>query len=185
MRRVLVVLLLIVLGVIGFIATRPPSFHIERSATVAAPAEVLFAKVSNLHNWAEWSPWEKLDPNMTRSFEGAESGVGAGYHWAGNDKVGEGRMTVTEAEPSSKVGIRLEFVKPFQAVNTCSFTFVPAEGGTRVTWSMDGKNDFMAKAFSLFMNMDKQVGGDFEKGLASLKTVAEATPAAPDSMTAN
>jgi len=171
-KKVLLALLVIVAGLCTFILTRPDTFHIERTATVAAPPEIVYARLDNFHSWPEWSPWEKLDPNLKRSYSGPDSGPGASYSWVGNDKVGEGRMTILEATPASKVAMKLEFIKPFQATDTATFTLVPEGTSTKVTWSMDGKNNFMSKTFSLFMNMDKMVGADFEKGLANLNTIA-------------
>lgn len=171
-KKILLALLVIVAGLCTFILTRPATFHIERSATVAAPPEIVYARLDNFHRWPEWSPWEKLDPNMKRTYSGPESGPGASYAWTGNDKVGEGRMTIEEATPASKVAMKLEFIKPFPATNTATFVLVPEGNATKVTWAMDGKNNFMSKAFSVFMNMDKMVGTDFEKGLANLNTIA-------------
>ncbi|MFO0757224.1 MAG: SRPBCC family protein [Byssovorax sp.] len=167
-----VVLVLFILVV----ATRPSSFHVERSATIKAPPAAARAAVADFHGWQAWSPWEKLDPGMKKTFTGPASGTGAVYEWVGNDKVGEGRMTITEAT-ADKVTIRLEFIKPFASTNTTTFTFTPSGSETKVTWAMDGHNDFMGKAFSMFMDMDKMVGGDFERGLAALKQVAESAPA--------
>jgi uncharacterized protein YndB with AHSA1/START domain len=156
------------------IATRPAEFRIERSTTVSAPPEVVFAQVNDFRAWPAWSPWEKLDPTMKRTHSGAPSGVGASYAWLGNDDVGEGKMTIEKSEPPSTVGIKLEFIKPFAATNTTTFTFANTSSGTKVTWAMEGKNNFGAKAASLFMDMDQLVGADFERGLASMKTVSEA-----------
>jgi len=155
------------------VMTRPATFHIERSIGVAAPPAAVFAQVNDFHTWAAWSPWEKLDPQMKKTFEGPATGVGSMYAWTGNDKVGEGKMTIQKSDPPSQVLIKLEFLKPFAATNTATFTFAPAPEGSKVTWAMDGENNFVAKAFSMFMDMDKMVGGDFEKGLAELKTIAE------------
>src|SRR5688572_24696154 len=158
------------------IATRPAEFRIERSTAISAPPEVVFAQVNDFRAWPAWSPWEKLDPGMKRTHSGAPSGVGAMYAWSGNDDVGEGRMTIEKSDPSSTIGIKLEFIKPFAATNQATFTFAPSGNSTKVTWAMDGKNGFAAKAASLFMDMDKLVGADFERGLASLKTIAESPP---------
>jgi Polyketide cyclase / dehydrase and lipid transport len=187
MKRFLIALVILVAVLVAFVATRPPRFHVERTATIAAPAEVIFPHLNDFHAWTAWSPWEKLDPNMVRTYGGAESGAGATYHWVGNDKVGEGNMTITESDPSRDLEIRLEFLKPWKATNTAKFVLAPAAGGTQVTWSIDGNHDFAGKAMSLMMDMDKMLGGDFEKGLAELKTVAEAeavaVPAVVDSAT--
>ena len=174
MKKVLLVLMILVVAALGFVATRPDTFHVERSASIAASSDSVFAKIDDFHHWASWSPWEKLDPQMVKTFEGPASGVGASYHWAGNNKAGEGRMTIIESDPGRKVAIKLEFLKPWKATNACVFTLTPEATGTRVTWTLDGNNDFMAKAMSAFMSMDKMVGGDFEKGLSSLKTLTEA-----------
>lgn len=164
---VLVVLLLIV------IALQPSDFRITRSAHLAAPAYVVYENVNTLNKWEAWSPWAKLDPNAKSTFEGPASGLGSSMTWNGNNKVGEGRMTITDNQPNQRVEIKLEFLRPFKAVNTAEFTFKPEGGQTLVTWTMTGKNNFMGKAFSLFVNCDKMVGNDFEKGLASLSSVTE------------
>ena len=155
------------------VAMQPAHYHIERSATMNAPAPVVFNQVNDFHKWDAWSPWAKLDPNMKQSYEGAAAGPGAMYSWTGNSQVGEGRMTITDSKPSELVKIKLEFVKPFAATNATNFTFAPQGNQTAVKWTMDGDNTFMGKAFGLFMNMDKMVGGDFDKGLAQMKAVAE------------
>ena len=157
-------------------ATRPATFHVERSITIAAPAESAFAQVNDFHAWRAWSPYEKLDPEMTRTYSGPASGAGASYAWAGSGKVGEGRMTIEKSDAPSLVSIKLEFTKPFAATNAATFTFAPVPEGTRVTWAMDGRNNFAAKAMQLLIDMDKMVGGDFERGLAALKSVAESAP---------
>jgi len=179
-KTLIVVAALVVVFVI-IVATRPARFRIARSATIAAPSEIVFAQVNDFHAWQAWSPWEKKDPAMKRTHEGPPSGRGAVYAWAGNKEVGEGRMTLTESRPAELIRIRLDFLKPFAATNESEFTFTPrGDGGqTEVIWSMTGHNGFMAKAFCMFMDMDKLVGSDFEKGLASMKTIAEssATPA--------
>ena len=170
LKKVALALVLILVGLAVFVATRPAEFRIVRSRTVAAPPDVVHAYVNDLHKWPEWSPWEKLDAAMKREYSGAPAGPGAAYHWSGNDEVGEGRMTITDSRPPQSVTIRLEFLKPFAATNTTQFDLAPSGSGTNVTWAMTGHNNFMAKAFSAFMDMDKMVGADFEKGLAGLDT---------------
>jgi hypothetical protein len=170
LKKIALALVLILVGLAVFVATRPAEFRIVRSRTVAAPPDVVHAYVNDLHKWPEWSPWEKLDPAMKREYSGAPAGPGAAYHWSGNDDVGEGRMTITDSRPPQSVTIRLEFLKPFAATNTTQFDFAPSGSGTNVTWAMTGHNNFMAKAFSAFMDMDEMVGADFEKGLAGLDT---------------
>jgi len=168
-----VVLVVVVLAVI--VALQPSEFRIERSAVIAAPAAAVFAQVNDFHSWETWSPWAKLDPAAKNSFEGAPAGKGAAFAWAGNSKVGEGRMTITESRPNELVRIKLEFLKPFDATNTAEFTFRPEGERTAVTWSMYGHNNFISRAVFLFVNMDKALGGEFEKGLASMKSAAEAS----------
>lgn len=162
-----VVLLVIV------VATRPARFRIERSIAIAAPPETPFAQVNDFRAWGAWSPYERKDPQMTRTYDGPPAGTGAVYAWSGNHEVGKGRMTIVRSESPSALAIELEFFEPFVATNTATFAFVPVPGGTRVTWAMDGRNGFLGKAISLVMDMDAMVGGDFEKGLAALKSVSE------------
>ena len=166
------VILAAVAVLLAVVATRPDQFRIERSTTIAAPPEVIFPLVSDFHQWARWSPWEKLDPAMKKTFSGA--GVGAVSAWEGNSKAGAGRMTMTESKPSERVAIQLEFFRPMRATNLTDFTFKPTASGAAVNWSMSGHNAFMAKAFGLFMNIEQMVGKDFEEGLASLKRLSEA-----------
>ena len=156
------------------VALQPADFRVERSITISAPAAVVFARVNDLHRWQEFSPWAKLDPAAKNTFEGPAAGVGAVFAWAGNDDIGAGRMTISESRPDELVRMTIDFLKPFAATNTTDFTFKPQGGQTLVTWSITGKNSFMAKAVSLLINMDKTVGGDFEKGLADLKSLSEA-----------
>lgn len=181
LKKIALGLAAVVVVLVIVIATRPADFEISRSRTIAAPPEVAFAWLNDFHRWPDWSPWEKLDPAMKREVGGAPAGPGATYHWVGNDQVGEGRMTITDSQPPRSVTIRLEFLKPFPATNTTVFDLAPNGGGTTVTWRMSGHNNFMAKAFSLFMDMDAAVGPDFERGLANLDaaTAASSATAAP------
>jgi len=176
LKKILLALAVIVIVVVVVVAVQPSGFRVERTATISAPAPAVFGQVNDFHNWEAWSPWAKLDPTMRQAFEGAPAGTGAIYTWTGNKQVGEGRMTVTESRPNELIRIRLEFLKPFAATNTAEFAFKPEGNQTVVTWSMVGKNNFMAKAVHLVVNMDRMVGGDFEKGLARMKSVAEAAP---------
>jgi hypothetical protein len=176
--QILIGVVAVVVLFVGVVATRPAKFRIERSITIAAPPEKAFVHVNDFHKWVGWSPWEALDPTMKKTFEGAAEGVGSVYSWVGNGKVGEGRMTIERSVAPSFVGLKLEFFKPWAATNPTTFSFDPVPEGTKLTWAMDGTNNFSAKAFSLFMNMDKLVGRDFERGLAALKKLAEGTSAA-------
>jgi uncharacterized protein YndB with AHSA1/START domain len=166
---VAIILLLLV------IATRPSVFHVERSIAIDRPPANAFALVNDFHAWASWSPFERLDPQMKKTFEGAAAGAGAIYTWSGNDKAGQGRMTIQKSDEPSLISIQLQFLKPWNATNIATFTFVPEANGTKVTWAMDGQKNFALKAFSLFMNMDRMLGSDFERGLAAMKTAAESS----------
>jgi len=175
-KKILLGLVIIVVLLLVVIALQSSTYHVERTATINAPAPVVFAQVNDFHKWNAWSPWAKLDPAMKQTFEGAPAGNGAVYTWTGNKEVGEGRMTITESRPSDLIKIKLDFIRPFAATNDTSFTFKPNGNQTTVTWSMTGEKNFIAKAFHLVVNMDKMIGGDFEKGLAQMKAVAEAAP---------
>jgi hypothetical protein len=170
---------LVIIGVVFavIVALQPSEYRVVRTATISAPAPVVFQQVNDFHNWNAWSPWAKLDPAMKQTYEGAPAGAGAIYTWAGNGQVGAGRMTLTVSRPNELVRIKLEFLKPFASTAATEFTFKPEANQTTVTWSMAGEKNFIAKAFGLFMNMDKMIGGDFEKGLAQMKSVAEAASA--------
>ena len=170
----LVAIVLIITIFCLVVAMQPAHYTVERSATINAPAPVVFAQVNDFHKWEAWSPWEKIDPNIKKEFSGAAAGTGAVYSWAGNNDVGEGRMTITDSRPGDLIKIKLEFVKPFTATNATDFIFTPQGNQTAVKWTMEGDNNFIGKAFGLFMSMDKMVGNDFEKGLAQMKSVAEA-----------
>ncbi|HEX4644944.1 MAG TPA: SRPBCC family protein [Verrucomicrobiae bacterium] len=174
--KILVALVVIAVVFIVIVAMRPSDFRVTRSTVISAGPAAIFAEVNDLHRWQAWSPWEKIDPALKRTYDGPPAGTGAIYSWVGNNKVGEGRMTVTESRPPELVRFRLEFLKPFKATNMAEFTFKPEGARTVVTWSMTGKYNFVMKAAGLFMNCEKMVGGEFEKGLANLKSIAEAAP---------
>ncbi len=171
--KVLLGIALVIVALAVVVAMQPADFRIERAATISAPPAAVFAQVNDFHNWQAWSPWEKLDPNMKKTYEGEPGKNGATYAWSGNNEVGEGKMTLEESTPNERIKIKLEFLKPFAATNTTEFTFKPQGDQTVVTWTMSGQKNFMAKAFHMIMDMDKMVGSDFEKGLASMKTVVE------------
>lgn len=161
-------------GLLLFIATRPADFRIERTAVIDAPAEIVFPLVNDFHRWGEWSPYDKRDPAMKKSYEGPAAGVGASYTWAGNNDVGEGRCTITESKPNELVSMTLVFMKPMSGTSQATFKLTPSGAGTQVRWSIEGKNGFVQKAVCLVLDMDKMVGTDFEKGLASLNEFAQA-----------
>ena len=174
--KILIALAVVVAGLVVVIALQPADFRVSRTATIAAPAPVVFAQVNDFHNWTAWSPWAKLDPAMKQTYEGAAAGPGAVYAWVGNREVGEGRMTIVESRPSDLIRVKLDFVKPFAGTSVAEFTFRPEGDRTAVTWTMTGEKNFVAKAIHLVMNMDRMIGDQFDRGLAAMKTVAEAAP---------
>ena len=174
MTRIFMVIAIVVVVFVVIVALQPWEFRVARTATMSAPAPVVFAQVNDFHKWEAWNPWGKMDPAMKQTYQSAPAGTGAVYTWTGNKEVGEGRMTIIESRPNDLIRINLEFFRPFAATNLAEFTFRPEGDQTAVTWSMTGKSIFMAKAIHLFMNMDKIVGGQFEQGLAQMKSVVEA-----------
>lgn len=173
LKKVLLALAIVCVGLCALIATRPDKFTIQRSAVIAAAPDKVFPHINDFHKWDAWSPWEKLDPKMQKSYTGAPAGQGAVYDWKGNDDVGTGRMTIVESAAGQKILIKLEFLEPWTAVNDTTFEFKPEGTGTAVTWRMEGKSDFMGKAMGLLMDMDSMIGKDFDQGLANLKGVVE------------
>lgn len=175
MLPILLALAFIALLFIIVIAGQPCEFKVTRTAKMPAPPEKVFPHVNDLRQWEAWSPWAKLDPDAKSSFSGPEAGAGATMAWEGNRKIGVGKMTITESQTGGIIRFRLDFEKPMKATNTAEFTFLPDGGQTCVTWSMTGKNSFGGKVFGLLMNCEKMVGGQFEQGLASLKSLVETT----------
>lgn len=173
LKKVVLALAVAVVGFFALVASRPSTFRVERSLTMAAPAELPFGLVNSFGNWRHWSPWEKLDPAMKKTLDGPFAGPGAIYMWSGNDKAGQGKMTILDSQLYERIRIQLEFIKPWQATNVTTFTFEPAPEGVTVRWAMEGQNTFMGKAFSLFMDMDGMIGKDFENGLATMKSLVE------------
>jgi len=173
----LMIAVVLVVAVVAFIATRPANYRIVRHGSISAPADTVFGYINDFHKWPVWSPWEKLDPDMKRSHAGPTSGVGSRYTWSGNRKAGAGSMEITDSVPNQRIAIDLQFERPFKARNPTEFTFAPSADGVKVTWTITGHNNFIAKAFCVFVDMDQTVGKDFEQGLATLKTAAEADAA--------
>ena len=173
LKIIAIVVVVAVAAFLAFAATKPDSFRVERSASIKAPPDKIFALIQDFHNWGAWSPYEKRDPDMKRTYGGPESGKGSMYAWEGNSKVGAGRMEILEASAPSKVAIKLDFIKPFEGHNTAEFTMVPQGDSTNVTWAMYGPNPYIAKVMQSVFNMDEMIGKDFADGLANLKTAAE------------
>ena len=172
-KKIAIVVAVLIAVFLGFAATRPSTYRVERAASIQAPPEKIFAQINDLHRWVSWSPWEKLDPAMKRTYSGAEAGKGAAYEWEGNSDVGKGRMEIAESAPPSKVVLDLHFSDPFESRSTAEFTLEPGGDSTNVTWTMHGPMAFVSKGISIFVSMDQMIGGDFERGLANLKTLAE------------
>jgi uncharacterized protein YndB with AHSA1/START domain len=171
---VIAILLALVIGVILILAAaKPSSFSVRRTAAVNAPAEKIFAVISDFREWRGWSPWENRDPGMKRTYEGSERGKGAVYAWDGNKNVGAGRMEILEATTPSKILIKLDFIKPFEGHNTAEFTMSPQGNATNVNWVMQGPAPFMSKVMQMFVSFDKMIGKEFEAGLANLKKLVE------------
>jgi hypothetical protein len=160
-------------ALLGFAATKPSTFRVQRATSIQARPEKIFELIDDFHKWSSWSPYEKLDPAMKKTFTGAASGKGAVYAWAGNSKAGEGRMEITGTSPRSKVTIKLDFLKPFKSHNTAEFTLEARGDSTNVTWATFGPQPYVAKIMSVFISMDNLIGKDFEAGLANMKAVAE------------
>lgn len=163
----------VIIGVVAvvaiLIAAQPDTFRYERSVTIQAPASVVFPHVNDFRRWADWSPWEKVDPNVQRTYGGAEQGVGATYAWVGNKQLGSGNMQILESVPGQFVKVRLEFTAPMKAVNTTEFVLSEHDGVTTLKQAMYGQNPFIGKVFALLMNMEKMIGSKFEEGLSTLK----------------
>ncbi len=173
MKTIAIIIAIAVLALLAFAATRSDNFRVERQINIKAPPDRIFALISDFHRWSEWSPWEKIDPTMKRSFSGTANGEGAVYAWEGSGKAGAGRMEILSAPPSTKVQIKLDFIKPFEGHNTAEFTLNPLGTDTQVSWVMYGPAPFISKLMGIFFNMDKMIGADFETGLINLKAAAE------------
>jgi uncharacterized protein YndB with AHSA1/START domain len=174
LKKIGLTLLVLLVALFAYAATRPDSFTIQRSTSIKAPPEKIYPLISDFHRWSAWSPYEKMDTTMKKTYSGASSGAGAVYEWEGNSNVGKGRMEIADATPPSKVGIKLDFLEPFEAHNRAEFTLEPkADSTTTVTWSMHGQNLYIGKVMSVFVSMERMIGKDFETGLANLKAIAE------------
>jgi carbon monoxide dehydrogenase subunit G len=167
------VLVVAVAGVLLYATTQPDTFRVARSQSIKASPDKIYAYINDFRSWPGWSPYEKKDPAMKRTLSGPPAGMGAVYAWEGNGDVGQGRMEIVEAKPASKVGIKLDFIKPFEAHNMAEFTLEPRGDATQVTWAIHGPMPYISKVMCLFLDMDKMIGRDFEVGLANLKAATE------------
>ena len=168
-----IVIVVLMAVVLGLAAMKPDTFRVQRAASIKAPPDKVFALVNDFRQWGQWSPWEKLDPDLKRTFSGAPSGKGAVYEWTGNKKVGAGRMEITEPTPPNKLVIKLDFIRPFEGHNIAEFTLEPQGDATQLSWVMHGPTPFVSKVMQVFVSMDALIGKDFEAGLANLKAIAE------------
>jgi uncharacterized protein YndB with AHSA1/START domain len=174
MVKVVALVVVVLIGaLLVYASTQPDRFRIQRSASINAPPEKIFALINDFHSWGPWSPYEKLDPAMKRTFSGAANGTGAVYEWESNGKAGAGRMEIVESTPPSKIMINLDFTKPLDAHNVVEFTLEATGSSTNVTWTMRGHLPYLAKAMHVIFSMDNMVGKQFETGLANLKAIAE------------
>jgi hypothetical protein len=167
------IVILSAITILVLAAGKPDELRVQRTMTINAPAEKIYPHINDLRQWSAWSPWEKRDPKMKKSYSGAESGKGAVYSWDGNAEVGTGQIEIAQCEPTSKVVMNLHFQKPFEANNIAEFTLQPKDNVTAVTWAMHGPNQPLCKVMQVFMNMDEMCGKDFEEGLSSLKSIVE------------
>ena len=178
LKTIAIAVVVVVGGFLIYAATRPDTFRVERTATIKAPPEKIFPLINDFQRWGAWSPFEKKDPTMKRTLSGAPSGSGAVYEWDGNKEIGQGRMEIVESVPPSRVTLKLDFTRPFEAHNIVDFTLEPRGDSTQVTWAIHGPSPFISKVMGIVFNMDKMIGKDFEAGLAALKTVSEQQSAA-------
>ena len=172
-KTIAIVIVLAIAALLIYAATRPDTFSVQRSASIKAAPEKVYALINDFPSWATWSPWEKLDPEMKRTHSGAATGKGSIYEWSGSGKVGAGRMEITDTQAPNKVVIKLDFIKPFEGHNITEFTLAPQGDTTQVNWVMSGPAPFISKLMGVFMNMDTMIGKDFETGLANMKAAAE------------
>lgn len=173
-KKVLLGVLILVVVILGYAATRPDSFTVERKIKINAPSDKIYGYIIEFNNWSAWSPWAKLDPAMKLTMSSPSAGKGATYAWVGNSDVGEGKMEITDAVPTNKVVINLDFLKPIESVgNVTTFTLGPVGPSTEVTWTMTGPSPYVSKLMGVFVSMDKMIGKDFETGLTQLKAVSE------------
>lgn len=172
-KKILAALVILVAAFAVYVALQPDELVVERQATINAPAATVFGNVNDLHKWDAWSPWAKIDPNAKISFEGPAAGKDAAFTWSGNEKVGEGRMTIVDSRPDELVDIKVDFTKPFENTSASTFALKPEGNQTVVTWRMSGEQNYIAKAICVVFNGKKMLGGEMDKGLASLRAVSE------------
>lgn len=166
------VFVIAIIGVLAYAATLPDTFRVQRSISVKASPEKIFPLINNLKDMNEWNPFAKQDPSIKITYSGPASGKGAAHAWT-SEKAGEGRLEITDSSPPSQVNMRLDMIKPMEGHNAIVFALQPQSGGTDVSWAMSGEYNYISKVICVFVNMDRMIGGEFEKGLADLKVMAE------------
>jgi Polyketide cyclase / dehydrase and lipid transport len=170
----ILIVVIVVVAILGFAAAKPNMFRVQRSLKINAVPEKIFPQINDFHNWVSWSPWERMDPTMKKTFGGPAGGKGAIYEWSGDARaVGSGRMEITQSVPFSLIVLKLDFLKPIEGHNIAEFTLDAQHDATLVTWVMHGPARFISKLFQVFVSMDTMIGKSFEEGLANLKIVAE------------
>jgi len=177
LKIILIAIPTIIVVFIIVVAMQPSNYRVARSIVIAAPPDAVFPHMNELKKWEAWNPWGKADPNMKLTYGDPASGVGANYSWAGNREAGAGRATITESRPGKSVKYKMEFFKPMPGFSEMDFTFKPQDNQTEVTMTVTGEKNFMARAFCLFVSMDKMIGGKFERSLADLKAIVESSKA--------
>jgi hypothetical protein len=173
LKKIAIVVVVSIGALLVYAAARPDALHVQRTATIKAAPEQIFPLINDFHRWTAWSPYEQVDPSMSRAYSGARSGKGAVYEWNGNSNVGQGRMEITDASHPSRVTIKLDFIKPLEGHDVAQFALVSQGDATQVTWTMEGPTPYVGKLIGIFVDMDKMIGSQFETGLANLKTIAE------------
>ncbi len=177
-KKILTILAALIALILIIPIFKSPDYRVTRSRTIAAPAALLFEQVNNHQKFAVWNPWGKMDPQAKNTYSGPEAGVGAMAAWDG-ETVGKGQATITESKPGELVRQRMEWLKPMEGTSTVDFTFKPEGDKTKVTWDMYGKNEYLGKLVSLFMDCESMCGPEFEKGLADLEKIVAAVPSVP------
>lgn len=172
-KLIAIVVVVLVAALLIFSATRPDTFRMQRTASIKTPPEKIFPLINDFHSWGSWSPYEKKDPTMKRTYSGAANGRGSAYEWEGNNEVGKGRIEISESSPPFKVTLNLDMIKPIEGHNVVEFTLQTQGDAANVTWAMHGTSSYLAKVMGIFFSVDSMIGRDFETGLANLKAVAE------------
>lgn len=173
-KKILIVIVLVLAGFLTFVAMQPSDFRVVREVKVDAPASAIFPHVNDLKKFDVWNPWSKIDPNIKTTYEGPAAGVGAISKWDGDSKIGSGQMTIVESKPNETIQMKLDMFKPFESTSMAEFTFKTEGKQTSVSWALSGHSNFVSRIFCVFMNQDKMIGGEFEKGLNALKGIVEA-----------